>query len=81
VLKPDLFITEQKVPPAQNRCRSGHNAPKLFKRESGPDDLEEPTRFFQVSSDQDPSVNGVYCEICLIVANAVKAGTLKINVT
>lgn len=46
-------------------CDSGHKAPAQFRR-AGPESTEEPTRFFHFRS---ASVNGIYCEPCLIVAN------------
>ena len=67
MLRADL--TQREVPPpAGSFCRSGHVALPVFRRESGR--AEEPTRFFEVSSVACPGINGVYCEPCLIVANA-----------
>lgn len=51
-------------------CRTGHVAPEKFRRE-GTTAPEEPIRFFQVSAVQHPEINGVYCEPCLIIANAM----------
>jgi hypothetical protein len=60
--------------PSLGICASGHSAPAVFRRE-GPDSLEEPTRFFQVSRRDSISGKmislGVYCEPCLIIANAI----------
>ena len=68
MLTPDLVQKEVTHPP--NRwCQSGHVAPDVFRR-GGATSQEEPTRFFQVSSNADSKVNGVYCEPCLIVAHA-----------
>ena len=67
--KADLTVKEVR-PPHGLWCRSGHKAPPSFRRD-GPLGKELPTRFFQVSSDKAPSVNGTYCEPCLIVANAM----------
>lgn len=62
------FVAKEVEPPHGFLCRSGHEAPKLFRR-LGTKAPEEPTKFFQVSSLKNPQVNGVYCEPCLIVAN------------
>jgi hypothetical protein len=51
-------------------CRSGHVASKLFCRD-GPKSPEVPTKFFEVTSRSNPEVNGIYCEPCLIIANAL----------
>ena len=32
----------------------------------------KPVRWFKVTSKNDPNINGVYCEPCLVVANYVK---------
>ena len=40
-------------------------------RRDGPDSPEEPMRFARVTSTQQPQVNGIYCEPCLIIANAL----------
>ena len=65
----DLTTTE--VPAPDGRlCRSGHVAPLMFRRE-GAGTLEKPTRFFEVTSLKSPAVNGVYCEPCLMIANAL----------
>jgi hypothetical protein len=69
MLHSDLTVKEVSPPPGL-RCRSGHTAPTLFRRE-GTQAPEEPTKFFQVSCSHNPEVNGIYCEPCLIVANAM----------
>jgi hypothetical protein len=59
-------LTEREVDaPFNSWCSTGHVAPETFKR-NGPNTPEEPTRFFQVSGN---GVNGIYCELCLIIAN------------
>jgi hypothetical protein len=64
-------MTVKEVPVPFNRyCKSGHQAPVKFARR-GTQFPEEITKFFLVSSDQYPEVNGVYCEPCLILANAM----------
>jgi len=66
---PDLTIAEVS-PPATHYCASGHIAPLMYRRD-GPDSPEEPMRFARVTSTQQPQVNGIYCEPCLIIANAL----------
>ena len=69
MFRPDLTFKEVLTP--HNRwCKSGHAASETFRRE-GPDSEALPTRFFHVTSDFVPDVNGTYCEPCLVVANAV----------
>lgn len=65
----DMTVKEVSAP-HDLQCKSGHAAPKMFRR-AGLTAPEEPTRFFQVSTSHDPHVNGVYCEPCLIIANAM----------
>jgi hypothetical protein len=65
----DMTVKEV-TPPQGLSCRSGHTAPAKFRR-AGTMAPEEPTKFFQVSSSGNPEVNGVYCEPCLIIANAM----------
>lgn len=73
-LRPDMTMKE--VPPPQNHfCRSGHNAPDVFQRE--PKKPPQPTKFFSVASDLYPHTDGVYCEPCLIVANAMARGEIE----
>lgn len=73
-LTPDMTMKE--VPPPQNNfCRSGHNAPAEFAPD--PKKNPAPTRFFNVSSDADPHVDGVYCEPCLIVSRALARGEIE----
>jgi hypothetical protein len=72
-------LTVKEVPsPANLCCRSGHVAPETFRREGmlGPD---EPTKFFHVVSNQNPEINGVYCEPCLIIANAMSKNKMRIR--
>lgn len=60
--KPDLTIKQVEHP--SRICASGHIPPENFKiQEEGP---EEPTRFFLITGQ---GINGVYCEICLCIAN------------
>ena len=59
------LIQEEVDPPHEYWCASGHQAPLMFRRE-GPDKPAEPTKFFSVRG---KGINGVYCELCLIVAN------------
>jgi hypothetical protein len=75
--KADLSIDEQKVPPAQNWCSSGHFAPTMFRR-NGESKPEEPTRFFKVTS-KGHLVAGIYCEPCLILANALVRGEITLK--
>ena len=53
--------------PLTKWCSSGHFAPDMFKRK-GPDYPEEPTKFFQITG---KGIDGIYCELCLIIANYV----------
>ena len=71
-LNADLTI-KQVEKPFNNWCCSGHNPPEMFKRD-GEDGIEEPTRFFEVVS---KDINGVFCEICLIIANYVNSQNKK----
>lgn len=64
-LKEDLLIKE--VTPLNSWCCSGHFAPNKFKRE-GPTQPEEPTKFFHVIGN---NIDGIYCELCLIIANYI----------
>jgi predicted amino acid dehydrogenase len=70
MLDADL-VQEQVDPPCDHWCASGHKAPLLFRRD-GPNSLEEPTRFYSVKGH---GINGIYCELCLIVAHHM--GMLK----
>lgn len=65
---PDLTLKEVLAPHGR-WCASGHTAVESWSRE-GPGTAPSMTRFFQVSSDQNHVVNGVYCEPCLVIANA-----------
>jgi hypothetical protein len=72
----DMVMKEVQVPP-NGFCRSGHTAPKLFKRE--PHKPAVATKFFQISSDLDSTINGVYCEPCLIVSRAIANGQVEVR--
>jgi len=72
----DMVMKEVRKP-LNGFCRSGHTAPILFQRD--PPKPEEPTRFFQVSSDMDSTINGVYCEPCLIVSRAIANGQVGVR--
>jgi hypothetical protein len=75
--KADLTFKEVDPPPG-HWCKSGHTAPTTFRRE-GKDREDEPTKFFQVSSDKMPEINGVYCEPCIIIANATNRQEVVIH--
>ena len=77
MLAADLVIKECDPPPGR-QCRSGHEAPRLFRRE-GTKAPEEPTKFFRVRCSKNSEVNGVYCEPCLIVANAMTQNQIGIK--
>jgi len=68
---PDLFDATLTIIEVDNHvggwCDSGHKAPSLFRRE-GPNSPESPTRFFSIHHE---SIDGIYCEPCLIIANHV----------
>ena len=53
--------------PSDHWCASGHVAPSLFRR-TGPQGPKEPVKFFHVTGH---GINGIYCELCLIVAHWV----------
>jgi hypothetical protein len=60
----DADLTQREVEaPCGHWCASGHAAPLLFKRSDG---TEGPTRFFHIIGH---GIDGVYCELCLIVAH------------
>lgn len=62
-LKADL--TQKEVDPPFNRwCACGHYAPSFFKKDGPHSGL--PIRFFLVEGKE---INGIYCELCLIIAN------------
>lgn len=67
--KPDFVIDEVVEPPGA-LCSSGHVAPKSWSKR-GPGTPLEPTLFYRVVSIKDSKVNGVYCEPCLMIANAM----------
>jgi hypothetical protein len=77
VLKADLIFKEITAPHGR-WCKSGHEAPATFRRD-GPLAPDQPTKFFQVTSDKMPEVNGTYCELCLIVANAMSRRDLILS--
>lgn len=64
------MVVREVLPPPGLQCRSGHVAPEKFRR-AGTMAPEEPIKFFQISSAYHPEVNGVYCEPCMIIANAM----------
>jgi len=64
--KPDLSMKQVETPP-ERWCSSGHIAPELFKL-YGADGIEAPTRFFLIVGN---GINGIFCEPCLCVANAM----------
>jgi len=66
MMPPKADTTVSEVPsPLMRWCRSGHRAPELFRLDGRE---PTPTRFFRVESDKDVSVEGIYCEPCLILA-------------
>lgn len=66
------MVVKQVQNPHGDWCKSGHVGSKTFRIE-GASGKESPTRYFQVTSDNAPDVNGIYCEPCLVIANAMKA--------
>jgi hypothetical protein len=71
---PADMVVKEVAPPMSLWCKSGHEAPAMFRRR-GTKAPEEPTKFFRISCSHDPHVNGIYCEPCLIIANAMKDQT------
>lgn len=69
-IQADLTIEEVDAP-MNHWCSTGHVSAATFRRE-GAGTPALPTRFFKVSSNKAPMSNGVYCEPCLMVANAIK---------
>jgi hypothetical protein len=67
MFRTDMTVKEVASPPGLY-CRSGHRAAEMFRR-AGTQAPEEPIKFFQVSCNA--QVDGVYCEPCLIIANAM----------
>lgn len=65
------MVVKEVTTPSNLWCKSGHEAPAMFRR-LGTKAPEEPTKFFQVSCSHASHVNGIYCEPCLIIANAMK---------
>ena len=60
--------------PHDRWCDSGHEAPVTFKR-AGPGSPAEPTKFFRVNVKGKD--HGVFCEPCLVVANALASKKRK----
>jgi hypothetical protein len=69
MLKPDLSAEEVGAPFAR-WCTSGHVAAEAWSREGAGTPVAS-TRFYRVVSAKDPTVNGTYCEPCMMVANAM----------
>lgn len=63
-MKADITI-KQTDNPINNQCATGHIAERTFFI----DGKEKETRFFSISG---KSINGIYCESCLIAANQMK---------
>ena len=61
------IIFEQIDTPLGRWCDTGHQAPELFGY-AGPEYPPEPTRFFLVKHKEG---KGIYCELCLIIANRI----------
>lgn len=61
--------------PVGRWCRGGHVAPATFQR--NPPNPAEPMRFFRVSGNK--GVSGIYCEACLVVANAMRRGEVAVK--
>jgi hypothetical protein len=75
--KADLVVKE--VPsPHGLWCKSGHSAPTEFHRD-GEKGEAQPTRFFQIASNANPQVNGVYCEPCLVLAHAMQRNEIGVK--
>ena len=73
------FSAKEVLQPPRRWCKSGHEAPATFRRD-GPQGEDLPTRFFHVAT-KNREINGVFCELCLIVANAVsRQDKMKITV-
>lgn len=75
--KADLVVKEVQ-PPQNHWCKSGHKAPATFHRD-GLAGINQLIKFFQIASEKMPGVNGIYCEPCLIVANAMKREEVKLK--
>ena len=75
--KADLTVKEVQTPHGR-WCKSGHEAPATFDRD-GPSGGQQPTKFFKITSQYSPEVNGVYCEPCLVIANAMKRGEVTLK--
>jgi hypothetical protein len=65
--------------PLTGWCSSGHRVdPKGLWSREGPGGLMEPIRFFQASG---KGLDGIYCEPCLVVANALARENKKCRTT
>jgi hypothetical protein len=70
-MQPKADLQVKQVPATHGRwCSSGHTAPESWSRE-GRGTPPLPTAFFQVTGVGDHNVRGIYCEPCLMVANAM----------
>lgn len=71
----DADFTVNEVPALDARgcesCASRGAVPPLAWEREGVGKGLERTRFFKLNSQGNPSVNGVYCEPCLVVARAM----------
>ena len=76
--KADLVIREVS-PPHEFWCKSGHKAPAEFHRE-GERQPAQPTKFFQIKSKAHPEANGIYCEPCLVIANAMQRNEVGVKI-
>lgn len=69
-----MFVTDTSVNEVQAPhnlwCASGHITVAEWSR-GGAGTPAAPTRFFRISS-QKHNISGVYCELCLTIANATK---------
>ncbi len=69
-------ITQNEIPrPIDNRCDGCENPALEFKRQ-GPGSEPQPTRFYKVTAD---SINGIYCEPCLVVAHYIAGLKRKVK--
>lgn len=65
----DVDLEQSEILGHESRqCASGHTAPESWATQGAGAPLQK-TRFFQVTSRISPYVNGVYCDICLTIAN------------
>lgn len=72
VLEAGLTITLVDTP-SGGWCSSGHNAPPFLKN-GGADGPEEPTKFYSIKN---KNINGIYCEVCLKVAQQMAKKATK----